>query len=208
MSKSLHLARHTHGATTVPPADTPGDDMQYMLLIYRDEAAMQPRHPRPDERDDRRLHGLRHRPPRGRRPARRRPPRPIRHRHHRAHRRRQDPGARRAVRRDQGAARRLLSDRRARPRRRARLGRPLPGSQQRLRRGPSDLGDADAAEGDEPAHLTAEAVARRAATASSSPSSPRARAMSPPPRTRCPKPSPRRWPTGPPAASRARRKPG
>ena len=63
---------------------------------------------------------------------------------HGADRRRQDQGARRALCRDQGAARRLLPDRRARSRRRIVVGGALPRRQSRRHRSAPDLDDVGA----------------------------------------------------------------
>ena len=114
---------------------------------------------------------------------------------------RQAAGAGRPVRRHQGAARRLLRHRRARPRRGAGVGGARAVRVDRRRRGAAGAGAA----GGRPALIrgardgasavdAAEPAARRAATAGWSPSSPRARATSPPPRTRSATPSPRRSP--------------
>src|SRR5258708_38982769 len=82
----------------------------------------------------------------------------------RARREREDRGVERPVRRNERAARRLLHDRRARPRLGALLGRTLPRRKPRHDRGPPDLGHVGPAmprdEGD-PASEAAEAVARR-----------------------------------------------
>ncbi len=91
-------------------------------------------------------------------------------RNHRAHAEREVPGPERALRRDQGAARRLLPDRRARPRHRHLLGGALPRRQPRHCRSASDLADGrlgaplvtvTTREGDDLARSTADAVARR-----------------------------------------------
>ena len=72
-------------------------------------------------------------------------------------------GARRPLCRDQGAARRLLPDRRARPRRGARLGGALPGRRARHDRGAADLADVvgDARRAEQRARAAPKPVARQ-----------------------------------------------
>ena len=86
---------------------------------------------------------------------------------------RQDPGAQRPLCRSQGAARRLLRHRGARPRRGDRLGGALPRRAVRRDRGAADLGDVMTPSARRP-RARPRRASRAKATASSSPFSPRA----------------------------------
>src|SRR5262249_39306409 len=140
--------------------EVPDDDLQQRARHARRQQGA-------DRGDPGGLRRLHRGAPEVRRAGRLQPAAAEHERYDRARYQRQDPGARRPLRRDQRAARRLSPDRCARPRRRAVVGGALPGGKPRHDRSAADLGNDRLPMRPQPVaprdatHATAEHIARR-----------------------------------------------